>query len=94
MRMHYKNMAVFSPSNMDIWGDTTRKEPAMGENNIQAVGSVDSEARGTAMYQMFQNQLFKTSDSSTTSAAAVTAAQPEKAEKSIKSEKTEEAAKA
>ncbi|MEI7846488.1 MAG: flagellar protein FlaG [Chloroflexota bacterium] len=58
----------------------------MGENIIQSVGSNDSDPRGTAMYQMFQNQLFKTSDS----AAPVGVVQPEKTDKSAKPEKVEE----
>ena len=55
----------------------------MGENSIQAIGAVDGEQRGTAMYQLFQNKMYKTSDSS----AAAVAAQPEKVEKTETAEK-------
>ena len=35
----------------------------MGENSIQAIGQADGDQRATiAMYQMFQNQLYKTSE--------------------------------
>jgi uncharacterized FlaG/YvyC family protein len=57
----------------------------MGENSIQSIGSGDSESRGTIMYQMFQNQLYKTSDSS-----AASTVQPEKAEIPARSEKADE----
>ncbi len=53
----------------------------MGENLIQSVGTADSEKRATVMYQMYQNQLFKTTD-------AASAAQPDKTEKPVKPEPT------
>jgi uncharacterized FlaG/YvyC family protein len=68
---------------MDIRGQTKRKEPAMGESLIQSVGTADSEMRATVMYQMYQNQLFKTTD-------AAPAAPPVKTDKASKSEPTAE----
>ena len=38
----------------------------MGENSVQAVGTADGDQRAAiAMYQMFQNQLYKTSETVT-----------------------------
>lgn len=55
----------------------------MGENSIQSVGLADNEQRATIMYQLFQNQLFRTTETTP-------AAPPEKAEKTEKTEKIEE----
>jgi uncharacterized FlaG/YvyC family protein len=60
-----------------------RKEPAMGENVIQAVGQSDSETRVAVMFQLFQNQLYKSTN-------AAPASQPEKAEKPAAPEKVED----
>ncbi len=56
----------------------------MADMTLQGVGSADSEL-GTAMYQLFQNQLYKTSD--TTAAAAN---QPVKEEIAAKTAKPDE----
>jgi len=55
----------------------------MGENVIQTVGQTDSETRAAVMYQMFQNQMYKSTN-------AAPAPQPEKSEKPAQPEKVEE----
>lgn len=55
----------------------------MGENSIQGIGLAESDMRATVMYQLYQNQLYKTTDTAP-------ADQPEKNEKSYKPEKAEE----
>lgn len=55
----------------------------MGENVIQAVGQSDSETRAAVMFQLFQNQLYKSTN-------AAPATQSEKAEKPAAPDKTEE----
>lgn len=60
----------------------------MGDNTIQAIGLADGDQRATiAMYQMFQNQLYKTSETVTPALPVDKAEKPAEKAPEKKSEK-------